>query len=375
MLPINTKAVKTSPSATNRSLILRLILENGGMSRIDLASILQVTKASVTLLTNELIQNNILYEKGTEPKTKKAARGRRKILLEINEASRLAFGAALEKDSLVIGLTNLKGETLDKRRILLHEKSYHDILSCIVDEIEALKSLNCLNKSRLLGLGVCIGNRGGGVIAAPSIYDKLLRIKKDLACAIDLPICVNTLINGAILAQTLFSERRPLYKNLLMLRYGDAIESGVLLNGELYLPSSTSDSKSQPLPNELLQYSGGFAPMQCPNPDLQATTYTSYLDSIASANEDERDSARKLLLSALSEDIKACCTVLCPEAVFAFGNFLEAENNLSWINKIFETNYRQKLHLDIGVVTDSNVHLAACASAINEYFYKSGGFS
>lgn len=50
----------------NRMQVLRLIQREGNASRIDMAATLELTRAAVTIITNELIEEGILYEMGEQ---------------------------------------------------------------------------------------------------------------------------------------------------------------------------------------------------------------------------------------------------------------------------------------------------------------------
>ena len=51
----------------NRMQILRVVREQGPISRVDISTALQITRAAVTIITNEMISQHILEEIGEEP--------------------------------------------------------------------------------------------------------------------------------------------------------------------------------------------------------------------------------------------------------------------------------------------------------------------
>ena len=71
----------------NRMQILKVVREQGPISRVDISAILGITRAAVTIITNEMIDQHILEEVGEEPvnPSGEVRKGRRKILLDINE--------------------------------------------------------------------------------------------------------------------------------------------------------------------------------------------------------------------------------------------------------------------------------------------------
>ena len=75
---INLENVKVS----NRSAILKLLNDQGAMSRKDIALALGLTPATVTLICTELLSGGILCERGEVDEARRA--GRKKVLIDIN---------------------------------------------------------------------------------------------------------------------------------------------------------------------------------------------------------------------------------------------------------------------------------------------------
>ncbi len=346
---------KININKRNQIEILNYLREEGAKSRVDIAHKMALTKASVTIITNDMIQKGILYEKGVQPQESNHTRGRRKILLEINENYKLAFGIVFEKNKLIIGLTNLKGQTLDKKIISIKDKTYRESLQIIVAEISSLIQYNHLANDKILGLGVCISNGGGDLIDGNTLFDKLNRLKKDLAHAISLKIVTQTTANAALIAQRLFGNQMTMRKNILMLRYGEPIEASVMINGNIY----NSNTKS----------AGGFQTMQKIN---DKNTYLVYQQSIEKEENEDYSSITNELNMSLARDINTCQIVLDTEGIFAYGDYFEQGNRLNEINFILEGTYRQKVKLTPSVVTDATVYLAACSILIQYCFYLGG---
>ena len=91
----------------NRMQILKVVREQGPISRVDISAILGITRAAVTIITNEMIDQHILQEVGEEPVNPNAEvrKGRRKILLDINETYKFAIGIYVDEKEISIGLT------------------------------------------------------------------------------------------------------------------------------------------------------------------------------------------------------------------------------------------------------------------------------
>ncbi len=156
----------------NRMQILRVIRESGPISRVDVASALAITRAAVTIITNEMIEEGILVEIGEAPvNADKLQKGRRKILIDINMNSRFALGAVVDEKEVSLGLTNLNSEVLDKASMVIDERTTSkDIISFITEKSNEMMTNSCLTKEKVLGLGI-------GVV--PQMWGKLKIFYKD----------------------------------------------------------------------------------------------------------------------------------------------------------------------------------------------------
>ncbi len=156
----------------NRMQILRVIRESGPISRVDVASALEITRAAVTIITNEMIEEGVLVEIGEAPiNAEKLQKGRRKILIDINVNSKFALGATVDEKEVSIGLTNLNADILDKSSMVIDERTTSkDIISFIIQKSNEMMENACLSKDKVIGLGI-------GVV--PSMWGKLKIFYKD----------------------------------------------------------------------------------------------------------------------------------------------------------------------------------------------------
>lgn len=140
----------------NRMQILRVIRENGPISRVDISEALQITRAAVTMITNEMIAQNILEEVGEmrtdSPDTRK---GRRKVLLDINPTFRFAFGVYIDEESVSVGMTTLTMATMEKRTFPIDDSTtMEEILSMIGEAVPMMLKNSCLKSEHIIGIGI-----------------------------------------------------------------------------------------------------------------------------------------------------------------------------------------------------------------------------
>ncbi len=141
----------------NRMQVLRTVWEAGPLSRVDLAQMLQITRASITQITNSMIAEGLLCEIGEAPyqQESRLPKGRRKILLDINANYKFVLGAVIGEREISAGLCTMHMEILDKMSLPCTDHTTRkEILQFILSAASQIMSNACLNKADVLGLGV-----------------------------------------------------------------------------------------------------------------------------------------------------------------------------------------------------------------------------
>lgn len=143
----------------NRMQVLRTVWESGPLSRVDLSQNLQITRASITQITNAMIEEGILMEIGEAPyqnqQDNRLPKGRRKILLDINANYKFVLGAVISEQEVTVGLCTMHMDILDKASMTCTERtSRKEIIQFIISSSENMMNNSCLTKQNVLGLGV-----------------------------------------------------------------------------------------------------------------------------------------------------------------------------------------------------------------------------
>ncbi len=220
----------------NRAQILRVIRECGPISRVDIASSMKITRAAVTIITNEMIEEGVLYEVGEAPvQAEHLQKGRRKILIDINENFKFALGASISDERITVGITNVNGEIMDKREMLkVDTASNEDIVDFIVNTCKVLMKNSELGIEKILGLGVGI---------QPDMCSKMKIIMRDgkldyspladmLSSALNIPVSCSNLTSALALAnQSKNIKERP--GNYVLLRQGAHVNLSVLIDNDV----------------------------------------------------------------------------------------------------------------------------------------------
>lgn len=143
----------------NKAQVMRIIWKYGPISRSDIADMLCMTRAAITIITNEMIEEGLISEIGEVVSLKKCekGKGRRKIPLDINYDTCLQIGVYIDKYNISIGLSTIKGDILEKDNVeIFQEISLHEIAEIIEKTIRRILFNSCLKEEQISGIGIGI---------------------------------------------------------------------------------------------------------------------------------------------------------------------------------------------------------------------------
>ncbi len=336
-----------SANFNNKRKILSKLKSNNQFSRIDLSRELNITKASITNITNEFIRQGIVYESGIAQEAN--ARGRKKINLCLNENYKFALGATITKNKISVGLSTLKGQLIDKVSIPMLEKTYRDVLSDIVNAIQQIIRNNCLEEEKILGLGVCVAQN---VVDLIDGNDKFLKIKRDLSHALDIPIVAVPLSMGVFVAQENLSDSYDSKGLNLFILYGQEISSCLYFNNSIYMPQ-----QSRPFGFDALQQKYGD------------NRYVKYQQDLSQCeDENQKIKIREQFESDLANDIALCDLMMVPDSIYVLGDYFDEEVNIQKINSKLKG-----ISLKGAFVKGEKICVAGFAIAIEQFFYQTAG--
>ncbi len=133
-----------SMKQANRQLIMDMIRREP-ISRADIAQRVELTRASVTIITEELIGEGLIYEAELVHNN---AKGRSPILLMLNPDGARFGGINIERDHLEVGVVNIAGGTLSQTTLPYNGASPKSMLKAACDILRP-------SVSRLESIGLC----------------------------------------------------------------------------------------------------------------------------------------------------------------------------------------------------------------------------
>lgn len=219
--------------ALNVNTVLNVIKNMGPISRVEIAQKTHLSAATITNITAELIENNLILEK----EEGNSSGGRKPILLALNPKGAYVIGLKLSADHVTGALTNLKADVLLKKTNLLKERSLDTAMSAIVDIVGSLLNDTKVLKENLLGVGLGLAgivNAENGVLKYSSIFDwHDVNIAELLTKRLNVPIYVDNDVNTLALTENWCGVGRGT-DNFLLVTVGRGVGMGIVINGQIY---------------------------------------------------------------------------------------------------------------------------------------------
>ncbi|MTH54277.1 ROK family protein [Bacillus mangrovi] len=219
----------------NKSLVLQTLLRYGPIPRQRIAEMTHLTRATITYITSQLIEEGVVQETGALI-TEKNSAGRRSVGLDLKSDAVWVIGIHISMFELKIGLVNLKGEVED-----LYEKkaepcfNQDEYVHFIITEINEYLSAHSHRNPSGIGIsstgivdymaGRIFGNEETGW---PDI-DLLSNLRKEF----DLPVFLDNYVSSMALSEKMFGLSRTMM-DFMYIYIGQGVGGGLILNDDLY---------------------------------------------------------------------------------------------------------------------------------------------
>jgi predicted NBD/HSP70 family sugar kinase len=212
-----------------RAAVLRVIGLSGPLSRTAIAAELEVSPATITALTRDLLAEGLIEPAGKEPV---AVRGRPAELLRVVPSAATLLGAKVSASSVTGVTSDLLGSA--------SEAFQDDYDATVADPVTALADALAPHVSAAGGslLGIGLGVPGvvdvtTGRVSAPTLGWVDLRVGAELSRRFGLPVVVDNDVNTLAVAERLYGRARDV-DDALTVTIGRGIGLAITLGGRLH---------------------------------------------------------------------------------------------------------------------------------------------
>jgi predicted NBD/HSP70 family sugar kinase len=225
------KATHQQTRTFNQQLVLRAIYDRSETSRAELARLTGLTRTSVSALVGELLRDGLIEEVGTGPSTG----GKAPILLRVRPDGRHTIGIDLTVPYFAGALVDLRGHIIRSVRLPLEGRDGMAAVEVVMAVIEELANRN--GRTSLLGIGIgapgIVNSRDGTIRWGVNLDWADVPLGAMVEERFGLPaVVVNDSQAAAVAEFTFGTPPRP--NNMVVVRVGRGIGSGIILDGRLY---------------------------------------------------------------------------------------------------------------------------------------------
>jgi len=217
--------------AINRSTILNVIKTHAAIPRAEIARLTGLSPATVSAISAELIQDNLVFEKETGD----SSGGRRPIMLAINPHGGCVVGIKLMEDHALGALTDLEATPLGKQSYTLTDTSPPAVARALSELVSELLSNSENPTANLMGVGVglagIVDSAQGLVRQSPFFGWTDVPLRELIQDRVNVPVYLDNDVNTLAFAEKWFGAGRGI-DNFLVVTFGRGIGLGIVVNGQ-----------------------------------------------------------------------------------------------------------------------------------------------
>lgn len=215
--------------------VLRTILREGPLARVELAQRIGLTTAAITNITRELIDNGLLCEVGT---VRGSRVGTNAILLDLPEETPILGVVHQGVSALRIALCNLRGRVIARQHIATPERYTPSWAATTIAQAlrELLRSKEYAEEA-LVGIGAglvgLVDVESGLIKRAPNLGWENVPLGNLLAEQLKRPVVIENNVRAMAFGEALLGNGKT-WSDFAYVYIGTGIGSGLIIGGRPY---------------------------------------------------------------------------------------------------------------------------------------------
>jgi len=220
----------------NRSLILGFLRNIETTHRAEIAKKLNLTKATVTVIINNLINKGLVKELG-EGESQKTG-GRRPVLITLNKSNSYIIGIDIGKTNTVVAISNLKGDIIKLiRESTVKNSSVTNVIKQISNMVNKLIKESKIDRKKVKGVGVSVAGivemDRGFIKLSPDFNWSNIFLSDLLSSELNFPVKIDNCTRAMVLGEKWYGNAKKA-KNAFFINIGYGIGSAVIIDGKIY---------------------------------------------------------------------------------------------------------------------------------------------
>jgi predicted NBD/HSP70 family sugar kinase len=220
----------------NKKNILKIIIDLGPISRIDISRRLKISRPTTSAYISELIDDGLIEEIGKSDST--SAGGKKAVLLQFNTGASHILGAMIGVKTIRIALTDL-GSNIEKIIRIPTEEwlGPKEVINKLVKSLKNIIKSSGVNKEEIIGIGIgatgLVDGRNGLVIFSPNLSGwNNIKLKEFIEKKIELPAFIENECRVQAIAEKKYGLARNV-RDFVCVETGIGIGTGVFIDNKL----------------------------------------------------------------------------------------------------------------------------------------------
>lgn len=218
----------------NKKLVLRTIQRETLLSRADIASIIELSRPSVSEIVTQLIDEGWVDESVPSKKV----RGRTPRPLQINPTNKLIIGIEIGAYTIKMVVCNFRAEVIDSYEVTINSlMEPEEVIKTIATRVNQFKKdFACINKE-IVGVGIgmhgLVDSHAGIGLYAPKLGWENVHLKSTFEELTGLPVEVENDCNSSALAEMWFGHGKD-ENNFISIILDYGIGASIINQGKIF---------------------------------------------------------------------------------------------------------------------------------------------
>ncbi len=214
-------------------LVLGHIMRAGSISRADIARLTGFHRSTITRIVAALLEEGFVEESGEGD----SGLGRKPVMLSLVPDAVHIMGVAIESTFVAGVLVDFNAQIIERIEVPLRDSSRDAVMTDVYWVIDSLLERARAREITVLGIGVAlhgiVNSDQGLSVFAPAIEWRNEPVAANIQNKYDLPVRMDNNANAMALGESWFGYGQAV-ENILVVKVGSSIGSGVILGGRLF---------------------------------------------------------------------------------------------------------------------------------------------
>jgi len=224
--------------AINRFHVMDAIRRFGPISRVQISDLTELSAATVSAITGLLLDDALIVPRQVSA-VRDAARGRPRVMLELNPDAAHVAGVKLAPDQITVVVTNFRADVLNALSLPIRVDRQPASVTADLIEDGVRRAVADAGLSMSKVNGVCVGLPGvveraaGRCRQSPIFRERDVPLGAWLSTRLGRPVTIDSDVNLVTLAEHWFGHGRGL-DDFLVVSIEHSLGLGIMHNGELF---------------------------------------------------------------------------------------------------------------------------------------------